>query len=159
VLEIAEDALREIDGDARDAHDAGAELGLGAHALRDGEGPMHAAREVAAQRARGDRGVVSVLHLAEDLRLAEDHRVEARGHTEDVTDRGVPALLVEPVGEIVGAGGADLLAQRLTDGARGGARGVLQVRAGLGQTDDLDAIARGEEHRLLELGARGEPRE
>ena len=43
---------------------------------------------------------VGVLHLAEDLRLAQDHGVEARGHPEEVLD-GVLALLdVEEVAPV-----------------------------------------------------------
>ena len=75
---------REVHRDAGDADGARADGGLAAHALGHGEGAVDAAAEQAPQRARGDRGVVGVLHLPEDLRLAEHHRVEARGDAEDV---------------------------------------------------------------------------
>src|SRR5262249_12276125 len=81
--EIAEDATCKIDRDARDADRAGAELRLGTNALRDGERAADAAREMASKRTGLDRGVVRVFDLAEDLRLAEDHRVEARRDAED----------------------------------------------------------------------------
>ena len=41
-----------------------------------------------------DGGLVGVLELGEDLRLADDHRVEARGHAEQVGDGGVVAARV-----------------------------------------------------------------
>ena len=44
----------------------------------------HAAPEHPLQRPGGERRVVGLLDLAEDLRLAEHHRVEARGDAEDV---------------------------------------------------------------------------
>src|SRR6185437_14740961 len=50
-LEIAEDALREVDRDARDGDRALAERGLAANALGDAERAAHAAREVAPERA------------------------------------------------------------------------------------------------------------
>ena len=41
-------------------------------------------------------------HLAEDLALADDHRVEAGGHAEEVRDRAVVVVRVQVVGELVG---------------------------------------------------------
>jgi hypothetical protein len=152
--EIAEDPLREIDRDARDRDRPRADLGLAPHPLRDGERAGDAAREVAPERARRDRGVVRLLHLPQDLGLAEDHRVEARGDAEDVAHRFLAGALVEVVRELLRARRADLLPERLADRLRR----VLEL-APLREADDLDAVARREEHRLLELGALGQARE
>ena len=51
-----------------------------------------------------DRGLPRVAHLAEDLALADDHRVEAGRDREEVRDRGVVVVRVEVVGELVGIG-------------------------------------------------------
>ena len=46
--------------------------------------------------------VPRLAHLAEDLALADDHRVETGGHPEEVRHRGVVVVRVEEVGELVG---------------------------------------------------------
>ena len=50
------------------------------------------------------RGLPRLAHLAEDLALADDHRVEAGRDREQVRDRGFVVVRVEEVGEVVGVG-------------------------------------------------------
>ena len=118
-----------------------------------GAGPL-AHFDRVAERARQQRPagrlvlgrVPRLAHLAEDLALADDHRVEAGGHAEEVRDRGVVVVRVQQVGELVGVDArrvgeevADVLHRRVEE------RGVRV---------DLGAVARGEQHDLGEvLGA------
>ena len=78
VLEAAEHAQREIDGDGGNAHATGADAGLRAHALA---GRQRRREQAVGQRAGGvcaHRRLVGALDLSLDLGLAEDHRLEAR---------------------------------------------------------------------------------
>ena len=88
-VEAAEDLPRQRDRGEADRHRAFAERGFGAHALADAERPVE---QLAEQRpgaaALGGR-LERVLHLAEDLRLADDQRIEAGGDAEQMRDRGV----------------------------------------------------------------------
>ena len=81
---LGEHGLGHRHGGGGDRHGVGADLRLGAHALGDREGRLEQAVQHRAGRAGVLRGAVGVLELAEDLRLAEHHRVEARGHRERV---------------------------------------------------------------------------
>ena len=82
--EPGEDLLRQLDGGERDRHRVPRDLRLRPHLLRHGEGLREQRVERGPDRlARlGERE--RVLHLPEDLRLAEHHRVEARGDAERV---------------------------------------------------------------------------
>ena len=68
---------------------------LGAHALGGREGALEEPAEDRAGGAALDRGAVRVLHLAEDLRLADHHRVERGRDAEHVAHRLGVAVLVE----------------------------------------------------------------
>ncbi len=114
--EVAEDAHRQVDGDAADADRARTELRLGPYPLGHAECARHAPPEHAPQRAGGAGCLVRALHLPEDLRLAEDHRVEARRDAEDMSHRLATAPLVEVLRDSVVAGLAALLHQHLAHG-------------------------------------------
>ena len=94
VAQLAEDLPRELDRDVRDRDRVAADRGLGARALGGGDRPVAQRVQHRAQAARLLRGLVGLLHLPEDLRLAEHHRVEARRHAEGVAHR---RLALEPV--------------------------------------------------------------
>ena len=164
LFEVAEDAPRHVDRHARDADHPASEGRLGAHPLGHRERPAHAPPEAPAQRAGRERGVVRGLHLAEDLRLSQDHRVEARRDPEDVTHGLLTPLLVEVLGDRVAPGRTTVKGELVAD--RGD--GLLDPAVGLpvwravgpmGHRHDLDAVARAEEHRLGQLGPRDEARE
>ena len=96
--EVPEDLLGQLDRGVADRDRAFAESGFVAHALADRERgveqPMgHGAGEVEVAR----RGV-GRLHLAENLRLADDERVEAGGDAEEVARRVDAAMAVEVLG-------------------------------------------------------------
>ena len=84
--EIPEDFFRERDRRVAHRHGAFAESRLGSHALADGE---RAVEQAVGQRAgvlEGARRREGVLHLPQDLRLADHHRVQAGRHAEGVAD-------------------------------------------------------------------------
>src|SRR5207248_6423496 len=80
----AEDFLGQLDRRVRDGDGRGADGSLTAHTPRHGQGVADDFAERAVERARAPRRGVSLFHLAEHLRLAEDHRIEARGDAEQV---------------------------------------------------------------------------
>ena len=96
-LDVAEDLLGEGDRGEADRHGARGQAGLGADALADGERRVKEAVEDRPDHLHLGRDGVGFLHLAEDLRLADDERVEARRDAEEVT-RGVE------VGDVVDVG-------------------------------------------------------
>ena len=83
-VEVAEDLSREGDGRVADRDRARAEVGFRPHALADGEARVEEAIE---QRAGGvglPGGAVRLFDLAENLRFADDQRVEAGGDAEQM---------------------------------------------------------------------------
>ena len=107
--------------------------------VRESSGPLAPSRSAALPR---------LAHLAEDLALADDHRVEPGGHAEQVRDRGVVVVRVEEVGELVGVD-----ARRVGEEVAHVLHRRVEQR-GVGV--DLGAVARGEQHDLGEVLA---PRE
>ena len=98
--EVPEDLLGELDGGVADRDRAFGEPGFVAHALADRErGVEQPMRDGAGEVEVARRGV-GRLHLAEDLRLADDERVEACRDAEEVA-RGVDAAMAV---EVLGAG-------------------------------------------------------
>ena len=86
-LEAAERFGRELDSGRRDRLGHLRELRLGAHALARVERILEEPVQHRPGRAGGQRGLVGLAHLAEDLRLARHERVEAGRHAEEVLDR------------------------------------------------------------------------
>ena len=77
--EVAEDLPREGDGGEADRDGARPEVRFGAHALADGETRVEEAVEQRSGGFRLARGAVGFFHLTENLRFADDERVEAGG--------------------------------------------------------------------------------
>ena len=130
--------MRELHGDARQRDGAPRDPGLGAHALGGGRRPRERLRQLGAERAGLLRDGGRLLHLAEDLRLAHHHRVQAGGHAEQMAQR----LLLESAD---GVRRRDW-SQRLQH--------VLACRPRIGHREDLDAVAGGDQHRLAHPGER-----
>ena len=59
-------------------------LGLGADTLGRGKRALQQMFELAADGARGARYGEGLLHLAQNLRLAHHHGVQAGGHAEEM---------------------------------------------------------------------------
>ena len=76
--EVAEDLLGELDGGVAHRHGAFGEPGFAADALADRERGVEQPMRDGAGEVEVARRRVRRLHLAEDLRLADDERVEAR---------------------------------------------------------------------------------
>jgi hypothetical protein len=97
--EVGEELLREGHRRVGDGHRAGADLGIRAYLFCDREGVLEQLRELLADGPGALCVAVGVLQLAEDLRLAEDHRVQPASHPEDVPQRGVVVQLEQRIGE------------------------------------------------------------
>jgi hypothetical protein len=91
-----------------------------------------------------------VLHLPEDLRLADDERVERRGHAEEMAD----GVLLEMGAQVARDARRAVLVGELGDDALDVARGGGRVRIGfaLGDGVDLGAVAGRDAERLFHRG-------
>jgi len=85
--DLGEDAFGEFDRGGGHADRMGADLGLGAHLFGDRERALEQLVEQGADGAGFVGRTHRLLHLAEDLRFAEHHRIEAAGHAECMADR------------------------------------------------------------------------
>ena len=100
----------------------------------------------AAERAAILGGGVGGLELAQDLRLADHHGIQAGGHAEQVMD-GVAAFVpVEVRLDGVGTDGLVIGQEGIDDG--------LRVGAVVGGDRDLHAVAGGEDHGFADALAR-----
>ncbi|SOZ14370.1 hypothetical protein CBM2609_A170033 [Cupriavidus taiwanensis] len=79
-----EDPLRQPHRGRGHRHRMRADLGLAAHFLGHREGPLEQLVQVRAERAGFAGGAHRVLELAQDLGLAQHHRIEPAGHAEGV---------------------------------------------------------------------------
>ena len=100
---------------------------------------------MSAHRADGARGGVGLFHLAENLGLADDHRIQARSHAEEVPHRVLFAKLVEMRVEFFG-GEVKVIVQKSAQ--VGGAVG------GVGH--NFHAVAGGDDHALFDAGMSSE---
>src|SRR5690606_33166629 len=112
-----------------------ADLGIGAHPLGHRKGALNAAREDAADGPGLLGAAEGLLDLAEDLRLADDHRVEAGADAKEVANRREAAILVEVAVDT-----------RLALAQKGPRRGGPFLTANRGV--DLQPVAGGDDHRL-----------
>ena len=90
-----EDPLGELDRRRRHRDRRAADVGLRAHVLGHREGALEQAVEHQPERAGRLRVPDRLLHLAQDLRLAQHHRIEAARHPERVRDRLLPRQRVD----------------------------------------------------------------
>jgi len=98
---VLEDALGQVYGCRRHRYDVGADGGSGAHLLRHGEGLLEQLVQQRAHRAGILRHACRMLHLAEDLRLAQHHRIEAAGDAEHVPHGIAAGQCVEVRGNLL----------------------------------------------------------
>ena len=95
VAQLAEHLQGELDGGRADAHGPLADGGLGAHALAHFERVPEQPVEDHGRAAAVAGHLVGGLELGDDLRLADDHAVEARGDAEEMRDGAVAGVAVE----------------------------------------------------------------
>ena len=122
----------------------GADPGIGTRALGGGEGVLKQAIQRAAEGAGIARAGPGLLHLAEDLRFAQHHRIEASGHPEQVPHGVAIAMPVQI--------GMQVVAAVRMDGQPFGQRLAIVV----GLCIQLGAVAGGEQDRLVHLRQRAQ---
>ena len=144
-LERAEDFAGEIDGHGRDGDGIGADTGFAARFFGGGKGSLEQVLELAGNGSGGARDGEGLFDLAENLRLADDHRVEARGHAEEMADGLFVAVLVE-VGCENGCVDSELAGEKCGNGHAVTFDGSKQ----------FDAVAGGDDHALGDPGRGGE---
>ena len=100
---------------------------------------------MSAHRADGTGGGIGLLNLPKNLRFAYDHRIQARGHAEDVPDNIFLAVLVE-----MGIQFVRLYLKVFT-------QKTAQVGSTIcGVSHELHAVAGGDHHALFDSGMRRE---
>ena len=79
-LKRTEYLLRQIDGNRGHRNRGTADLSLAAHPFRNAKGILQQLVEAGLCRSDRLRDRIGFLHLAQNLRLADHHRVQARRH-------------------------------------------------------------------------------
>ena len=144
-LQRAENLFGQFHRDRGDRDRRRSNGGLAAHALGDGEGAAEELVELSANRTDGAGGGIGFLHLAENLRFADDHRIEARSYAEQVPHRIFFAKFVEMRVEFVSREMKVVVQESAQVGVAVG---------GVGH--DLHAIAGGDDHAFFDPGIGGE---
>ena len=142
ILQIVENALGQADGGKGYGYRAGADGGVGAYLFCRGKSVLEQSAESFAQGAGFGRGLVGCLHLSEDLRFAEDHRIQPAGNAEHVSD-GVGILVGVKIGMEFFPQEAPLTCNPVDERFRVGA-----VDAAI----EFRAVAGGQNGRLLDFG-------
>ncbi len=146
LLEVGKHLLGQAHRGERDRHRVRADAGVGAHALGHREGVLQQPVHRRLQCLRPACQLVGVLHLAEDLRLAQHHRVQPGGDAEHVAYR---VVFIVPIQELIQFAGSQMM---MTTQPR--LRDVLRARR---HADiQLGAVAGGQDHRLFHAGFVGQ---
>ena len=153
IFQGSEDLSPELDGDEAHRHRVESNRRLGANAFRRRESRLHECREVPTDRPGVEADAISFAHLTEDLRLTDNHRIEARRDAEEMPDRGQIPVNVDVFLEVD---------SRQAAGPPQHVHHPIQARVvGAASRDNLDAIARRDNQRLVdrlsvdEIGERG----
>ncbi len=144
-LQAAEDLARQIDRDRGNRHRRAADLRLCADPFGHREGALQQRVERAGNGSHLAGHGIRFLHLAQDLRLADDHRIQRRGHPEQMANGLAIAKLVK-VGLNVVRGDREVLMQ---EAHQVGVRlPVTRVLVG----DEFHAIAGGNNQAFADSG-------
>ena len=141
--QVLEDFLRQLHRGVADGHGVVADTGLTAGGLGDVEGAFKEVMEDGAGSAGVTGGVVGGFHLAEDLRLAEHHGVEAGGDAKQVAHRLQLVQMVEAGDKVFPCQGVIGGHEALT--ARGAGRRVAALHV------ELHPVAGGQDDQFLDL--------
>ncbi|OIQ80212.1 hypothetical protein GALL_380470 [mine drainage metagenome] len=145
VGQVLEHGFGQLDAGRCHADRMRADLGRRAHFLGHRERALEHLPQRAAQRAGLGRGAHRVLHLAEDLRLAQHHRIEPAGDAEGMAHGAVlhqPVAVLEQFAGVQVALARQPVDQRL---ARVVGRGAVDLGAVAGRQDrglDRAVVAR-----------------
>ncbi len=90
-----EDALGELHRGSRHRDRCAADVGLRAHVLRDGERALEQPIQHQSERSRRLRRAHRLLHLPEDLRLAQHHRIEAARDAKRMRHRAIAVQRID----------------------------------------------------------------
>ena len=148
VAELLEDLPREVHGDPRDGDRAVRDARLVLDPLGGRERALEEPREERPAAAVLPGDPERILHLPEDLGLADDHRVDRRCDPEDVGDGLVVPVLVGVVVELGAVRQLIVAAELVVEEAL---ERVARVVDPPGRDDHLHPIAGGDEHRLVDL--------
>ena len=132
-----EELFTQAHAGGRHGHRLGADGRLCAHFLGYRERALKELVQVAAQHLRVLRDTHGGLHLAEDLRFAQHHRVQSAGHAEGVAHGTLVGQQVEVLGQVALGVDAPVAADPF------GERRARLVRR-VGFTVDFGAVAGGE---------------
>ena len=94
-LQRSENLLGQFDRDRGHRHRRRTHRGFRAHPLGHGERAGQQQIELRVHRAHGAGRGIGFFHLSQNLRLTHHHRIQARGHAKQVTDRIALAVFVE----------------------------------------------------------------
>jgi len=164
-VQVGEDLLGQADGGESHRHRVLADGGIGTHGLGGAEGGLEQAAEQRTDGAGLARHGVGGLHLAEDLRFAEDHRIQPGSHAHHVAhgvvvlvDIGAGTQLIEIETVVVGqpaqhfVGGQLVLLQvQLAAVAGGEDRRLAAGREATELLQGLDQLLGGEGHALADV--------
>ena len=143
-LELAKDAAGQVDRDRGDRGPAAGDVGLAADPLGPAKGHGQAAIEDRSDGLALAGDLPGVFDLAEDLRLADDHALEAGRDPEDVPGRALLLAHEAVLADHVGAEPTQIR-ERLDDPLGSQLLGLDRV--------DLDPVAGREQHDLAQRGA------
>ncbi len=142
LAQVREQAFCQTHGGECDRHRIGADAGVGAHTLGHGKGLLQQAFHRRMQSTGAARGLIGILDLAENLRLAEHHRIQPGSHAKQVADGGIIGV---PVKELIEpALGQSMVAEQPM--LRGG------LRTGFDFDVKFGAVAGGKDQRLVHAG-------
>jgi hypothetical protein len=137
----AEDFARQIHGDGSDGNRRNADAGLVSDLARDGKSPLQQRIEIAVHPTHRARNGIGFFHLAENLRLAHDQRVQTGGNAKDMPHHFRSAIFVQIRTECAWVQ-SEIVVDKLQQVGLGG----FLIR------EKLDAIAGGENHPLAHAG-------
>ena len=98
VTQIAKNFHREIDGNGTDRDGAAGDVRVAPHLFCRAKGPLKKTMQQRPGAAGCARPFVGFLHLAQDLRFADHHRIEPRDDSKQMFGAGLAIVPVKRIG-------------------------------------------------------------